>query len=389
MNPVIESFGRRLRLGVVGGGPGSFIGPIHRAAARLDDRFEIVAGVLSSNPERAAAAAAALGILRGYGSWQDLLRSESGRDDGIDVVAVMTPNDSHVPISLAALERGLDVICDKPLAISFDEALTLVRKVEESGLVFCLTHNYSAHPMVREAREMVRTGVIGEVRQVQLDYVQPQRATLVEAAEKKGDWRFDPAQGGPSLVLGDIGSHAHHLGCFVAGQEVREVMAEVGTVVPGRTSHDTARALLRFAGGARGGMWVTQAAPGAEHGLSFRIFGSEGGLEWHHEQPNHLLHRRLGDHPVLMTRRIDGLLTDAGTRAARTEIGHPEGYQEAFATLYREAAEAIVARRQGQPLDPATLPFPTVHDGARGMAFVEACLLSSRAGRWTALARLA
>ncbi|MDX1541911.1 MAG: Gfo/Idh/MocA family oxidoreductase, partial [Geminicoccaceae bacterium] len=354
MNPIIQSFGRRLRLGVVGGGPGSFIGPVHRAAARLDDAYEIVAGVLSSNAERSQAAAAALGIPRAYGSWQDLLERESGREDPIDVLAVMTPNDSHVPISIGALDAGLDVICDKPLATSLDEALTLLPKVEASGRVFCLTHNYSAHPMVREARAMVQDGVIGEIRQVQLEYVQPQRATLIEQEEKRGDWHFDPRRIGPSLVLGDIGSHAQHLGSFVAGLEVREVMAEVGATVPGRTSDDTAHLLLRYQNGARGGMWVTQAAAGAEHGLSFRIFGSLGGLEWHHEQPNHLLHRRHGDHPVLMTRRIDGVLSAAGTRAARTEIGHPEGYLEAFATLYREVAEVVVARRLGQPVDPDT-----------------------------------
>ncbi|HEX6144264.1 MAG TPA: Gfo/Idh/MocA family oxidoreductase [Geminicoccaceae bacterium] len=389
MNPIIETFGRRLRLGVVGGGPGSFIGPVHRAAARLDDAYEIVAGVLSSDPGRALAAAAGLGIPRGYGSWQDMLGQEAGREDGIDVVAVMTPNDRHVPVSIACLEAGLDVICDKPLATSLEEALALLRKVDETGLVFCLTHNYSAHPMVREAREMVRRGAIGEVRQIQLEYVQPQRATLVEADRRKGDWHFDPARLGPSLVLGDIGSHAHHLGSYVAGQEVREVMAEVLAVVPGRSSHDTARALLRYADGARGGMWVTQAAPGAEHGLSFRIFGSEGGLEWRHEQPNHLLHRRLDDHPVLMTRRIDGLLSPAATRSARTEIGHPEGYLEAFATLYREAAEAIVARRAGRPVEPAALPFPSARDGVMGMAFIEACLESDRRGCWVPLRPLA
>jgi predicted dehydrogenase len=382
MNPTIKAFGRRLRLGVVGGGPGSFIGPVHRTAARIDDRFEIVAAVLSSDPERSKAAARDIGIAdeRAYGDWRALLCGERAREDGIDVVAIMTPNDSHMPIAEAALEAGFDVICDKPLAVSLDQAIRLVRKVQESGLVFCLTHNYSAFPMVREARAMVRAGELGEIRQVRLEYVQPQRATLIE--RERQDWHFEPERIGPSLVLGDIGTHAHHLGAFVTGLDLERVMADVGAVVPGRAADDTAHILLRYDNGARGSMWVTQAAAGAEHGLSFRIFGATGGLEWHEEQPNHLWHRRQGDFMQLMTRRIDGRLSPAGTRAARVEIGHPEGYQEAFATLYREAADAIVARRTGQPCDPLSLTFPTAIDGAKGMKFIEASIESSRTGRW-------
>jgi predicted dehydrogenase len=382
MNPTIKALGRRLRLGVIGGGPGSFIGPVHRTAARIDDRFEIAAAALSSDPERAKAAARDIGVVdeRAYADWRTLLVSERAREDGIEVVAIMTPNDSHVPIAEAALDAGFDVICDKPLAVSLDQAIRLVRKVRDSGLVFCLTHNYSAFPMVREARAMVRAGEIGEIRQVQLEYVQPQRATLIE--RERADWHFEPEKIGPSLVLGDIGTHAHHLGAFVTGLDLERIMADVGAVVPGRQADDTAHILLRYENGARGSMWVTQAAAGAEHGLSFRIFGATGGLEWHEEQPNHLWHRRQGDFMQLMTRRIDGRLSPAGTRAARVEIGHPEGYQEAFATLYREAADAIVARRTGQPCDPLVLDFPTVVDGAKGMKFIEAAVESSRKGRW-------
>jgi predicted dehydrogenase len=382
VNPTVRALGRRLRLGVVGGGPGSFIGPVHRAAARIDDGYEISAGVLSSDPERARAAALEVGIAadRAYPHWREMLAREQARDDGIEVVAIMTPNDSHVPIALAALDAGLDVLCDKPLATSLEDALRLVRKVRESGLVFCLTHNYSGYPMVRQARAMVAAGEIGAVRQVQLEYVQPQRATLVE--RERADWHFVPERIGPSLVLGDIGTHAHHLGAFVSGLDLDRVMADVGAVVPGRAADDTAHLLLRYAGGARGAMWVTQAAAGAEHGLSVRIFGERGGLEWHQEQPNHLLHRRLDDFPRLLTRRIDGRLAPEATRAARVEIGHPEGYQEAFANLYRDAALAIVARRTGRPCDPLALDFPTALDGAKGMKFIEAALESSRTGRW-------
>lgn len=382
MNPTIKAFGRRLRLGVVGGGPGSFIGPVHRTAARIDDRYEITAGALSSDPERSRAAARDIGIAaeRAHADWREMLASESARGDGIDVVAIMTPNDSHHPIAHAALDAGFDVICDKPLTTSLERALALVRKVRETGLVFCLTYNYSAFPMVRQARAMVKAGVLGDIRQVQLEYVQPQRATLIE--RDRADWHFAPDKVGPSLVLGDIGTHAHHLGTFVTGLDLERLMADVGAVVPGRTADDTAHLLLRYENGARGGMWVTQAAAGAEHGLSFRIFGEKGGLEWHEEQPNHLWHRRLGGFMELMTRRVDGVLSPEATRAARVEIGHPEGYQEAFATLYAEAADAIVARRTGRPSDPLSLDFPGVIDGARGMKFVEAAVESSRNGRW-------
>ena len=385
MNPILQALGRRLRLGVIGGGPGSFIGPVHRTAARLDDRFEIVAGVLSGDAERSRQAATALGIApeRAYAGWRRLLEAERARQDGIDAVAVMTPNDSHHAICAAALEQGFDVICDKPLATSLADALDLVRRVRESGRVFCLTHNYTAYPMVRQARDMVRAGVIGEVRQIQLAYVQGHNATLVEAEVAGRSWRFDPASCGASLILGDIGTHAHHLGAFVSGQELEEVLADIWASVPGREADDAATVLMRWSGGARGTMWVTNAAAGADHGLSFRVFGAEGGLEWHQEHPNELLHRRLGGFPELLTRRLHGALTPSAERAARLEIGHPEGYQEAFANLYKDVAEAIAARIAGTPCDPLALDFPTVEDGARGLAMIEACVASARTGQWT------
>jgi predicted dehydrogenase len=230
---------------------------------------------------------------------------------------------------------------------------------------------------------MVRAGVIGEVRQIQLSYVQGHNATLVEAEAAGRGWRFDPAACGPSLILGDIGTHAHHLGAFVSGQELLEVLAEVWATVPGRAADDAATVLMRWSGGARGAMWVTNAAAGAAHGLSFRIFGATGGLEWGQEQPNELLHRRSSGFPELLTRRLHGALTPSAERAARIEIGHPEGYQEAFANLYKDAAEAIAARIAGTPCDPLALDFPTVEDGARGLAMIEACVASAKTGRWT------
>jgi predicted dehydrogenase len=386
MNATIAALGRRLRLGVVGGGPGSFIGPVHRTAARLDDHYEVVAAVLSRNPERSAAAAQALGIARerAYADHRALLAGEAARTDGIDVLAVMTGNASHHAVAAAALEHGLDVICDKPLTTRLDDALDLVRRVRASSRVFCLTHNYTGYPMVRQARAMVQAGTLGAIRQIQVEYIQGHLADLTAAdRDPAANWRFLPEECGPSLVLGDIGTHAHHLACFIAGQPLTELAAELGAAVPSREVDDFAHLLLRFAGGARGSMWVTNSAAGAEHGLAIRLFGELGGLEWHQEQPNHLLYRPLHGFPQLMTRGRPGL-APAAARATRIVLGHPEGYQEGFAVLYRDAAEAIVARRLGRAPDPLALDFPTVEDGARGVRFIEAGVESARAGgRWT------
>ena len=386
MNPTIARLGRRLRLGVVGGGPGSFIGAVHRTAARLDDHYEVVAGVLSRNPERSRAAARAIGIAeeRAYADHAELLAKEAERPDGIDVLAIMTPNDAHYPAARDALARGLDVICDKPLTTSLEDALDLVRRVEASGLVFCLTHNYTGYPMVRHARAMVRSGALGVIRQLQVEYIQGHLAAETAAdRDPAANWRFAAEQCGPSLVLGDIGTHAHHLACFITGLELAAVAAELGSAVPGRQVHDYAHLLLRFDNGARGSMWVTNSAAGAEHGLRIRVFGDNGGLEWHQEEPNSLLYRPLGGFAQILTRGRPGLSPEAA-RATRIVLGHPEGFHEAFANLYADAAEAIVARRTRSEPDPLALDFPSVEDGARGVKFVEAAVDSHRnGGRWT------
>lgn len=390
MNPVREKLGRRLRLAVIGGGPGSFIGPVHRTAARLDDRFEIVAACLSSDAARSRAAATAIGLPeeRAYRDWQALLEGEAAREDGAEVVSVMTPNGLHYPIADAALDRGFDVICDKPLGVSVAEGEALARKVEATGLVFVVTYNYSQYPMVRHARALVESGTIGEVSQIHLTYVQGHNAALSEAERGGSGWRFDPAQAGASLILGDIGTHAHHLGSFVSGLELAWVLADVGTLVPGRTADDYAGLLLQWSNGARGTMWVTNAAAGAEHGLAIRIFGSKGGLEWHQEHPNELLRRRLGDFPEIQTKRLHGALAAEAEAGVRVEIGHPEGYQEAFGNLYAEAANLIVLRRTGEaPVNAAqgkalASCLPTVLDGLAGMRFIEAAIESSRRGAW-------
>jgi predicted dehydrogenase len=280
--------------------------------------------------------------------------------------------------------QGLDVICDKPLTTTVADARDLVDRVNAAGVVFCVTYNYTGYPMVRQARAMVRSGALGTIRQLHVEYVQGHLAAETAAdRDPAANWRFAPEHSGASMVLGDIGTHAHHLACFVTGLELADVAAELGSAVPGRPVHDYAHLLLRFEGGARGSMWVTNAAAGAEHGLHIRVFGDRGGLEWHQEAPNSLLHRPLGGFAQVLTRGRPGLSPEA-ERATRLVLGHPEGFHEAFANLYADVAEAIVARRTGCPADPLALDFPTVTDGARGVKFVEAAVASHNGGaRWT------
>ncbi len=379
-NPVIEMLGRRLRLAVIGGGPGSFIGAMHRTASRLDDRYRIVAGALSSDPERSRAAAGALDIDRGYGDGLALIETEARRADGAEVVAIMTPNDSHHQLSMASLEHGFDVISDKPITNTLAEALEVLTKVEETGLIFCLTHNYTGYPMVRQARAMVQEGLLGEIRLVQVEYVQGGKASEDDPEPgKELPWRYDPVRGGPSLVMGDIGTHAHNLVRFITGLEVAEVAAEVGRIVPNRLVDDYAGALLRFERGARGSFWVTQAAAGVENCLRVRVSGTGGTLEWQQESPTTLVFRPLNGPAEIRTPNGPGTLPLAA-RASRIVAGHPEGFHEGFANLYSDAAEAIAARRTGGSADPLALQFPNVGDGARGVKFVDAVMASSAAG---------
>ncbi len=383
LNPVISVLGRRLRLAVIGGGPGSFIGAMHRQAARLDDRYEIIAGVLSSDPERARRAGQEIGLApgRAYGNVPEMLDTENARPDGADVIAIMTPNDSHYEYAAAALERGFDVICDKPMTNTLTEAELLHQKVQETGLVFCLTHNYTGYPMVRQAKAMVMDGQLGTIRLVQVEYVQDGKAAENDPAPTAGKlpWRYDPVRGGPSLVLGDIGTHAHNLLRFITGLEVEEVAADVGAIVPRRLVHDYAGALLRLDNGARGSFWVTQAAAGVENCLCIRVSGTLGTLEWMQEFPQSLTFKPLHGPSQNRTPNGPGTLPLAA-RASRIVAGHPEGFHEGFANLYSDAAEAIAARRTGTPVDPLALYFPTSLDGLLGVRFVQSVLASSQAG---------
>jgi len=381
-NPVIGMMGRRLRLGVVGGAPGSFIGGTHRQAARMDDRYELVAGALSSDPDKSRSQGRAIGLPsdRCYGSALEMIEAERKRPDAVDVVAIMTPNDSHFEYASAALRAGFDVICDKPMTNTLEDAEALHALALETGLVFCLTHNYTGYPMVRQAREMVRAGMLGTIRLVQVEYVQGGKAREVEPDPKAPRaWRFDPVRGGPSAVLGDIGTHAHNLLRYVTGLEVGALAADIGAVVPGRRVHDFAGALLRLEGGARGSFWVTQAAAGVENCLRIRASGSLGTVEWMQEEPQKLSFKPLDGPAQVLTPNGPGCLPLAA-RSTRLVKGHPEGFPEAFANIYSDAAEAIAARRSGKPADPLSLTFPNSADGLAGIRFVRAMVESSAAG---------
>jgi predicted dehydrogenase len=379
---------RRIRLGMVGGGQGAFIGGVHRIAARLDDRYELVAGAFSSDAARGRASAAELHVApdRAYASGEELAARESARPDGAEVVAIVTPNHAHAAPAIACLRAGLHVICDKPLCHTMEAALELAGAVRESSALFALTHNYTGYPLVRQARDMVAQGVIGAVRVIQVEYPQDWLTTaLEETGQKQAAWRTDPARSGAAGSVGDIGTHAFNLAEFVGGQRVGSVLAELTSFVPGRRLDDDARMLLRFEGGARGMLWCSQVAPGNENGLRLRVYGAAGGLEWAQEQPNLLVHTPFGE-PPRMIRRGGAGASPVAAHATRIPSGHPEGYLEAFAQLYRDFAEQILARREGRAPDPACQLVPGIEEGLRGMRFIAAAVESSRAGStWVVL----
>jgi len=381
-----------IRLGMVGGGQGAFIGGVHRIAARLDGEFVLVAGALSSDQERARASAAELGLdpERSYGSFEEMATAEARRPDGIEAVAIVTPNHVHFPAAKAFLEAGIHVICDKPLTSTLADAQALAAAVEKSGKVFVLTHNYTGYPMVRQARAMVAAGELGDVRVVQAEYPQDWLTTRLEASgQKQAAWRTDPAKSGAGGATGDIGTHAYNLARFVTGLELDALSADLTAFVEGRPLDDNAHVMLRFrargdAPAAKGMLWASQVAPGNENALKLRVYGTKGGLAWEQEQPNHLWFTPFGEPKRLMTRSGAGA-GPAAARVSRIPSGHPEGYLEGFATIYAEAARAIRAARSGGAPDP-DVTYPTVADGLEGVAFVEACVRSSRNdAAWTRL----
>ena len=373
---------RRLRLGMVGGGQGAFIGAVHRIAARLDDRWELVAGAFSSDPARSRASADAFHVAadRAYDDVADMAAREAAREDRVDAVAIVTPNHLHAQAATAFVERGIAVICDKPMTHRLDDAVVLAGLVGQRGVPFLLTHNYTGYPLVRQAREMVMAAALGTIRVVQVEYPQDWLTTrLEESGQKQAAWRTDPARSGDVGCLGDIGTHAFNLAEFVTSLRCESVAADLSTFVPGRRLDDNAHMLLRFAGGARGMLWSSQVAPGNENGLRLRVYGETGGLEWAQEQPNQLVHSPYGEAPRVIRRAGGGAGAVAG-HASRIPAGHPEGYLEAFAQLYRDFADRLETGSAG------TVPLPGVTEGVRGLRFMAAGLASSRAdSRWVDL----
>jgi predicted dehydrogenase len=383
-----QKLNRRLRLGMVGGGRGAFIGAVHRIAARLDDRWDFVAGALSSDPERARLSGEDLLLKpdRTYGSFEEMARRERRLKDGIDAVAIVTPNHAHAAAAKAFLKAGIHVICDKPLTTTRREADGLAKLAKESGLIFAVTHNYTGYPLVRQARAMVQAGELGRIRVVQVEYAQDWLATRLEASgQKQADWRTDPARSGPAGSVGDIGTHAFNLAEFMTGDEVAEVAAELHTFVEGRRLDDNAHMMLRFASGAKGMLWCSQVASGQENGLRIRIYGDKAGLEWQQENPNYLTVTPLGQPPRIIRRNGSGA-DDVSKAASRIPSGHPEGYLEGFAQIYTDVAEQIAARLEGRAPNPFALQAPTVEHGVRGVRFIEAAVKSSqKKAAWTAL----
>jgi len=370
-----------IRLGMVGGGDGASIGGVHRIASRIDGRFRLVAGALSSTPEKALASGAALGLdpARTYPDFTAMAIREARLKDGIEAVAIVTPNHVHYPAAREFLRRGIHVICDKPLTSTVADAEKLVKAVAQSDALFVLTHNYTGYPLVRQARQMIAEGRLGRIRVVQVEYAQDWLGRADDG--KRASWRTDPARSGIGGSTGDIGTHAFNLAEFVTGLALESLSADLQAFVSGRGLDDNAHVLLRFEGGARGMLWCSQVAPGHENGLRLRVYGDKAGLEWAQETPNQLWFSELGQPRQLLTRGGAGTTAEAA-RVVRVPAGHPEGYLEGFATIYREAADAIVAHRAGtEPADGAI--YPTVQDGLRGMRFVAACVRSSeRDGAW-------
>lgn len=375
----------KVKYGMVGGGQGAFIGGVHRIAARMDDHFELVAGAFSSTPEKSKASGAELGVDadRAYGNFAEMAIAEGARRDGIEAVAIVTPNHMHFPIAKAFLEAGIHVICDKPMTTSLEDAQELTKLVETSGRLFVLTHNYSGYPMIRHARAMVANGDLGKIQIIQAEYPQDWLTQALEGTgQKQAAWRTDPKQSGIGGCVGDIGTHAYHLAGYVSGLKAEKLAADLTTFVPDRVLDDNIHVMLRYENGAKGMIWASQVAPGNENGLRLRIYGTKGGLSWEQENPNRMLHTPYGEPPRILTRGGPTVGPEA-ERMSRIPPGHPEGYLEGFANIYSEAAAAIIAFRNNQAADKA-VHFPTVNDGVDGVAFIVACVKSSEAdSAWT------
>ncbi|MPM31734.1 hypothetical protein SDC9_78291 [bioreactor metagenome] len=381
---------RRIRMGMVGGGPGAFIGNVHRMAARLDGQIELVAGCFSRDPAKSQAAGRELFLdpARVYPDYDAMFARETAlpEDERIDFVSIVTPNAQHFPVAMAALEAGFHVVCDKPMTLNVAEAEALAAKVRETGLLFCLTHNYTAYPMIAQAKAMIAEGQLGKVRKVLAEYPQGWLAAPIDAAgNKQAAWRTDPAQAGGLGCYGDIGSHAENLAEYVTGLKIADLCADLHTFVPGRRLDDDGSVLVRFDNGARGVITASQIAVGEENALSLRVYGEKGGLEWRQEEPNTLV-LKWNDRPRELYRTGWAGCSAAAANRTRIPAGHSEGFLEAFAVLYRNFALAIQARLDGTKFDRAMYDFPDAETGLRGMKFLAAVLASANRGaQWTRL----
>lgn len=379
---------RKLRLGMVGGGRGAFIGAIHRMAARLAGRYEIVAGAFGANPTRSIEDGVALGIApdRAYPDFHVMAAREAQRDDRIDAVSIVTPNQMHFPIAREFLAAGFNVICEKPMTTSLVDALELLRLTRATERIFVLTHNYSGYPMVREARDLARSGTLGTLRVVQVEYPQDWLSTCLEATEQKqASWRTDPARAGVAGSLGDLGTHAHHLLRFITGLEVEAVCADLSNMVAGRAVNDNAHVMMRLSDGARAMLWASQICPGNDNALRIRVYGEKAGIEWAQEQPDQLRFTPLGEAPRILCRG-GATVSEAARHATRLPPGHPEGYIEAFAQVYADSAELIDAQIDKRAPNPLATVVPDAVDGLIGVAFLEACMASAaQGGRWVSV----
>jgi len=376
---------RKIRIGMVGGGKDAFIGGVHRIALRLDGYYELVAGSFSSNFDNSKETGKDLGLAedRIYKTYQEMAEKESSRSDGIDVVAIVTPNHLHVPIAKIFAEKGIHIICDKPLALSSKEAISLKNIVESKKLIFALTHNYTGYPMVRHARSLIQKGDLGSIRVIQAEYPQDWLTTKAEdSGLKQAEWRTDPKRSGGGGCIGDIGTHAFNLIRFITGLEIEELSADIHTFVKGRLLDDNAQIMLRFKGGAKGALWSSQVAVGNENNLKIRIYGENGGIEWRQEDPNYLCYTKFG-HPTQRVTRGSGNVSKEAKDVTRIPPGHPEGYLEGFANIYNDVYKKLYAQINNQNYDDSNDCYPTINDGVEGMRFIEIALESSKNnGKW-------
>ena len=371
---------RKIRIGMVGGGKNAFIGGVHRIALRLDGYYELVAGSFSSNFDNSKETGKDLGLAedRIYETYHEMAEKESARSDGIDVVAIVTPNHLHVPIAKIFAEKGIHIICDKPLALSSKEAISLKNIVESKKLIFALTHNYTGYPMVRHARSLIQKGDLGSIRVIQAEYPQDWLTTKAEdSGLKQAEWRTDPKRSGGGGCIGDIGTHAFNLIRFITGLEVDELSADIHTFVKGRLLDDNAQIMLRFKGGAKGAIWSSQVAVGNENNLKIRVFGENGGLEWRQEDPNYLYYTKFG-HPTQRVTRGSDSASEEANNVTRVPPGHPEGYLEGFANIYSDVCKSLFAQINNQNYDQSNDCYPTIYDGVEGMRFIETVLESSK-----------